>query len=44
MTNFQITKQDGICITENPVGKYLKMTRELPDGEFIISAKKKTQK
>ena len=44
MTNFQITKQNGVCITADPVGKYLKMTRELPDGEYIVSAKKKTHR
>ena len=44
MNQFQITKQDGICITTDPVGKCLKMMRELPDGEYTVSVKKKTQK
>ena len=44
MNNFQITKQNSICITADPAGKYLKMIRELPDGDYTVSAKKKTQK
>ena len=43
MTHFNITKQNGALTTENHTERYIEMVRSLPDGDYTVSAKKKTK-
>jgi len=44
MTQFHITKQNGAFMTENHTEHYIEMVRSLPDGDYTVSAKKKTKR